>query len=126
MMSEDRSTLAAHDAKVKKLRTTKAAAQALADSEIPADIPDDVAEQAAGLMAERQALKDTREIRDCQRPLKALIIALNRMSHRSRGIQCRADGQQSLMENTDEKKLRLLVMQLQISRNTSLSKVSVE
>jgi E3 ubiquitin-protein ligase SHPRH len=80
MMSEDRSTLAAHDAKVKKLRTTKAAAQALADSEIPADIPDDVAEQAAGLMAERQALKDAREIRDCKRPLKALVIALNRTS----------------------------------------------
>lgn len=78
-MSEERSVLAKHDAKVKKFRTTKAAAQALADSEIPPDVPDDVAEQAAGLMAERQALKDAREIRDCQRPLKALIVALNRM-----------------------------------------------
>lgn len=79
-MSEERSVLAAHDAKVKKLRTTRAAAQALVDSEIPADVPDDVAEQAGVLMAERQALKDAREIRDCQRPLKALIVALNRKS----------------------------------------------
>jgi hypothetical protein len=79
-MSEERSVLAAHDAKVKKFRTTRAAAQALVDSEIPADVPDDVAEQAGILMAERQALKDAREIRDCQRPLKALIVALNRAS----------------------------------------------
>jgi E3 ubiquitin-protein ligase SHPRH len=86
MMLEERSLLATHDARVTKHRTTKAAVRALADSEIPANVPDDVAEQAAGLMAERQALKDAREIRDCQKPLKAYVISLN---SNSSSIECR-------------------------------------
>jgi len=104
--------LAQHDAKVKKFRTTKAAAQALADSEIPPDVPDDVAEQAAGLMAERQALKDAREIRGCQRPLRAMIVALNRMT--SAVTILYTDAQPSHSVNTDEKRWRSLEMPLPI------------
>lgn len=79
MLLEERSVLATHDARVKKTRTTKAAFQALVDSEIPPDVPDDVAKLAAELMAERQAVRDAREVQDCQKPLKALLMTLNRM-----------------------------------------------
>jgi hypothetical protein len=77
MMLEERSVLATHDARVTKHRTTKAAAQALADSDIPPDVPDDVAEEAAGLMRERQALKDARKLKDCEGPLKGIMMFLN-------------------------------------------------
>jgi hypothetical protein len=80
MMLEERSELAKLDLRVTKHRTTKRAVQALADSEIPPDIPDDIAEQAAGLMAERQALKDARHLADCPKPLKGYIMFLNSMS----------------------------------------------
>jgi hypothetical protein len=77
MMLEERSLLAKHDARITKHRTTKRAAQALADSDILPNVPDDVAEQAAVLMAERQALKDARELKDCEKPLKANLMVLN-------------------------------------------------
>lgn len=78
MMLEERSALATHDARVKKTRTTKAAFQALADSEIPPDVPDDVAKLVIELMAERQAIRDAREVQECQKPLKAMLMVLNR------------------------------------------------
>lgn len=83
MMLEERSTLAQHDARVKKLRTTKAAAQALADSDIPPDVPDDVAQLAGELMTERQTMRDAREIHDCQKPLKQMLMSLNSRSQPS-------------------------------------------
>ena len=76
-MLEERTLLATHEARTKKNRTTKTAMQALADSDIPADIPDDVAALVTDLMRERQALKDARKVQDCERPLKGLLIDLN-------------------------------------------------
>ncbi|WVR04446.1 hypothetical protein IAU60_001449 [Kwoniella sp. DSM 27419] len=52
-MLENRSLLAAHDARQTKQRGTKAAINAMADVEI-ANVPDDVKDKAAELMAERQ------------------------------------------------------------------------
>jgi E3 ubiquitin-protein ligase SHPRH len=77
MMLEERTLLASHEARVKKTRTTKVAFQALADSEIPADIPDDVANLVNELMGERQALRDARKLRECERPLKGMLVYLN-------------------------------------------------
>lgn len=77
MMLEERTILATHEARTKKTRTTKAAFQALADSEIPADIPDDVAALVTELMGERQALRDARKVQECERPLKGSLMHLN-------------------------------------------------
>lgn len=76
-MLEERTLLATHEARTKKSRTTKAALQALAGSDIPPDIPDDVAALVTELMGERQAMRDARKVRDCQRPLKGLLMHLN-------------------------------------------------
>lgn len=75
-LSEERSLLATHEARVAKLRVTQAAKNAMEDIEI-ANIPDEVAEQAAQLMAERQAFRTARLNNDCKRPLKALLMELN-------------------------------------------------
>ncbi|ORY26908.1 SNF2 family N-terminal domain-domain-containing protein [Naematelia encephala] len=80
-MLEERSLLATHDARVTKKRITKAAQNAMEDVDIAADAPNEVAEQLAELMQERQAFRDARVEKDCQRPLKALLIALNSVVH---------------------------------------------
>ena len=77
-MLEERSLLAEHDARQKKQRGTRAALNAAAEAAPElADIPDDVQEQAGALMKERQAFRDAREIKDCERPLKAYLLDLN-------------------------------------------------
>ncbi|WRT65006.1 uncharacterized protein IL334_001947 [Kwoniella shivajii] len=73
---ENRSILAAHDAKQTKQRSTKAAINAMIDVEM-VNVPDDVQEQATLLMKERQAFRDARVEKDCERPLKGLLIDLN-------------------------------------------------
>nr|XP_019047438.1 E3 ubiquitin-protein ligase SHPRH [Kwoniella bestiolae CBS 10118]OCF26368.1 E3 ubiquitin-protein ligase SHPRH [Kwoniella bestiolae CBS 10118] len=77
---ENRSTLAELDARQKKQRNTKAAMNALADSELK-DVPDEVHEQAALLMRERQAFRDARVEKGCERPLKGLLIDLHGVAH---------------------------------------------
>ncbi|WVQ84030.1 hypothetical protein IAT38_006175 [Cryptococcus sp. DSM 104549] len=79
-MSETRSLLATHDARVTKQRSTKAALNAMVDVEM-ADVPDDVSEQAAMLMTERQAFRDARLEKGCERPLKGLLMDLNAIIH---------------------------------------------
>ncbi|WVQ76787.1 hypothetical protein IAR50_006461 [Cryptococcus sp. DSM 104548] len=80
-MSESRSLLATHDARIAKQRSTNAAMNALANVEIPAHVDDDVEAQAAILMAERQAFRNARMERGCDRPLKALLMELNTVIH---------------------------------------------
>ncbi|WWD22075.1 hypothetical protein CI109_106564 [Kwoniella shandongensis] len=77
-MLESRSLLATHDARVTKQRSTKAAINAVADDTAPPpDVTDEVGEQAAVLMKERQAFRDARQEKGCDRPLKGLLMDLN-------------------------------------------------
>ncbi|KAK8846763.1 hypothetical protein IAR55_005851 [Kwoniella newhampshirensis] len=76
-MLESRSLLATHDARVTKQRITKAALNAIAEDEVPSDVTDEVSEQAAVLMKERQAFREARSETGCDRPLKALLMDLN-------------------------------------------------
>lgn len=62
-------------------RVTQAAKNALEDTVIPPELPDDVHEQADLLMRERQAFRDARSTKDCSRPLKGLLIDLNGVVH---------------------------------------------
>ncbi|WVQ69001.1 uncharacterized protein L199_007213 [Kwoniella botswanensis] len=72
---ENRTTLEEFEARQKKQRTTKAAMTAVAESTLK-DVPDELKEQTALLMAERQAFRDARVEKGCERPLKGLLIDL--------------------------------------------------
>ncbi|ODO03141.1 hypothetical protein I350_05986 [Cryptococcus amylolentus CBS 6273] len=82
-MFESRSLLASHDARVTKQassiasKLTNAAMNALDSVEIPAVVDDDIEAQASILMAEREAFRNARLERGCDRPLKALLMELN-------------------------------------------------
>ncbi|ORX34384.1 SNF2 family N-terminal domain-domain-containing protein [Kockovaella imperatae] len=72
---EERSLLAEHDDRGKKTRTTVAAKQAQEDVEEEAQ--GEIEEQTAALMQERQAFRKARDIKQCKRPMKGLLIDLN-------------------------------------------------
>lgn len=48
------------------------------DTEIPPEVIGEVAEQATELMHERQLLRDARVEQGCEKPLKAMLMELNR------------------------------------------------
>nr|ODN87625.1 hypothetical protein L203_03405 [Cryptococcus depauperatus CBS 7841] len=79
-MFETRSSLAEHDARIVKQRYTQAAANAGVNLDIT-NMPNDVAEEAASLMAERQAFRDARVKAGCERPLKALLMDFNGIAY---------------------------------------------
>lgn len=76
MMVEERSLLATHDSRLTKQRQTQAAINATIDKSV-VDVPGEVAEQASELLAERQVFRDARKDKDCERPLKAMLMDLN-------------------------------------------------
>lgn len=76
MLEDKRNLLAEHDARTKKQRTTHAAAVA---GKVPdEEVVGEVQEQATMLMSERQAFRDARVEKDCQRPLKGIQVDLGR------------------------------------------------
>ncbi|WWC59243.1 uncharacterized protein I303_101793 [Kwoniella dejecticola CBS 10117] len=77
---ENRSLLAEHDARETKQRSTKAALNAVVDDPI-LELPNEIQEQAKLLMKERQAFRDARTEKGCERPLKGLLIDLNGVAH---------------------------------------------
>ncbi|KAL7424578.1 hypothetical protein Q5752_000262 [Cryptotrichosporon argae] len=75
MMLEDRSTLAAHEGKQKKKRTTQRAKDA---GDVGHEhVPDDTDALLDELMKEREAFKGGRKAKGCERPLKAYLMDLN-------------------------------------------------
>ncbi|OCF41195.1 hypothetical protein I317_05025 [Kwoniella heveanensis CBS 569] len=77
---ENRSLLASHDAREKKQRATKAAINAMAGDQNP-DVPDELKEQVKVLMEERQALRQARIDKECERPLKGYQIDLRAIAN---------------------------------------------
>ncbi|WVQ97832.1 hypothetical protein IAU59_004947 [Kwoniella sp. CBS 9459] len=90
---ENRSLLASHDAREKKQRATKAAINAMADDENP-EVPDELKDQVKTLMDERQvsvpltgfkltkqAFRQARIDKACERPLKGYQIDLRAIAN---------------------------------------------
>ncbi|WWC67711.1 uncharacterized protein I206_101623 [Kwoniella pini CBS 10737] len=119
---ENRSLLAEHDARQTKQRSTKAALNAVVDDPT-LEMPNEVQEQAKLLMSERQAFRDARVEKGCERPLKGLLIDLNGIAngpHRHEEVTIARETAKFLKAYIDEqtKYVEKLNKELDLFQNT--------